>query len=117
MTTTPIRGRIGLDDHGVDAHGATYWNPTTSQLYEHAIKRGDARVAEGGPLAVDTGVHTGRSPKDKFVVRELESEDRIWWGSVNQPLDEQSFERLREKVVTSYEAADLYVVDAFAGAD
>src|SRR5947199_4574863 len=61
-----------------------------------------------------TTLFRSRSPKDKFVVREPESEDRIWWGSVNQPLDEQSFERLREKVVTSYEAADLYVVDAFA---
>ena len=107
----------GLEDDGINTSGRVYRNPTTSLLYTHALVRGDGRLAEGGPLAVDTGVHTGRSPKDKFVVREPESEDRIWWGTVNQPLDEESFERLREKVVTSYEAADLYVVDAFAGAD
>ena len=55
--------------------GHVYWHPTTSQLYEHALARGDARLAEGGPLVVDTGKHTGRSPKDKFVVREPGSED------------------------------------------
>src|SRR4051794_13313768 len=117
MTTTPIRGRIGLDDHGVDAHGATYWNPTTSQLYEHAIKRGDARIAEGGPLAVDTGVHTGRSPNDKFIVREPSSHERIWWGDVNRPFDESAYERLREKVTAHLDGGDVYVIDAFAGAD
>src|SRR5581483_9294629 len=73
--------------------------------------------AEGGPLVVDTGRFTGRSPKDKFVVREPGSEDRIWWGSVNQPLSEAHFEGLRAKVVSHLDAQDLYVVDAFAGAD
>src|SRR5207249_6867164 len=118
MTMMDVRRRdADLAVHGIHATGHVFWNPSTPVLYEHAIERGEARLAEGGPLVVDTGVHTGRSPKDKFIVREPPSEDRIWWGSVNQPLDEQSFERLREKVVTSYEAADLYVVDAFAGAD
>ena len=74
-------------------------------------------MAEGGPLAVDTGVHTGRSPKDKFVVREPGSESRIWWGDVNAPLGEDKFEGLREKVTDYLSARDLYVVDAFAGAD
>ena len=47
-----------------------HWHPTVSQLYMHALERGDGQIAEGGPLVVDTGVHTGRSPKDKFFVRE-----------------------------------------------
>src|SRR5881296_1696925 len=109
--------RIGLSAHGIRHDGHVYWDPTTSLLYTHALRRGDGRLAEGGPLAVDTGRHTGRSPKDKFVVREPGSEDRIWWGSVNQPLEEESFERLRDKVVSSYSEGDVYVVDAFAGAD
>src|SRR5439155_10566205 len=107
----------GLDGHGIYASGRVYPHPTTALLYTHALARGDGRLAEGGPLAVDTGRHTGRSPKDKFVVREPGSEDRIWWGSVNQPLEEESFERLRDKVVSSYAEGDVYVVDAFAGAD
>ena len=74
-------------------------------------------LAEGGPLVVDTGKHTGPLADDKFVVREPGSEERIWWGKVNQPLEPESFERLREKVAAYLGARDLYVVDAFAGAD
>ncbi len=60
---------------------------------------------------------TGRSPKDKFVVREPDSEGRIWWGAVNQPISEEHFEGLREKIVAHLESQDIYVIDAFAGAD
>ncbi len=118
MTTTPTRGRLGLEEHGIAARGRVVRNPTTSQLYEHALRRGDGRLAEGGPLAVDTGVHTGRSPRDKFVVQEPGSEERIWWGDVNHPLPEAKFNGLRAKVTAHLSAEDpLYVVDAFAGAD
>jgi phosphoenolpyruvate carboxykinase (ATP) len=118
MTTTELPGSVDLSAHGIRARGEVVLNPTTSQLYEHALARGEGRLAEGGPLVVDTGKHTGRSPKDKFVVREPGSEDRIWWGDVNQPLAEESFELLRDKVVAHLEAQDrIYVVDAFAGAD
>jgi phosphoenolpyruvate carboxykinase (ATP) len=88
-----------------------------SRLYTDALLRGDAKLAEGGPLVVDTGRYTGRSPKDKFHVREPISEGRIWWGEVNQPLSEEHYQGLREKVVAYLERQDLYVVDAFAGAD
>ena len=86
-------------------------------LYTHALARNEAVLAEGGPLVVDTGRYTGRSPQDKFVVREPGSEERIWWGSVNQPIAEESFDRLREKLVAHLEQTVIYVVDAFAGAD
>jgi phosphoenolpyruvate carboxykinase (ATP) len=113
-----VPGRSGLAEHGIDeVRGRIHWHPTTSQLYEHALRRGEARLAEGGPLVVDTGEHTGRSPKDKFVVREPGSEDRIWWGDVNAEISEEAFERLREKVATRLAEGDVYVVDAFAGAD
>ena len=81
-----VPDRDELAQHGVVVRGHVFWRPTTSQLYEHALARGDARLAEGGPLVVDTGVHTGRSPKDKFVVREPGSESRIWWSEVNKPI-------------------------------
>jgi phosphoenolpyruvate carboxykinase (ATP) len=115
--TTDVHGSIDPSEHGIDAGGEVYRNPTTALLYTHALARGDAQLAEGGALVVDTGGHTGRSPKDKFVVREADSEERIWWGEVNQPLSEEHFEGLREKVVSYLEGRDLYVVDAFAGAD
>jgi phosphoenolpyruvate carboxykinase (ATP) len=108
---------VDLTEHGLHTGGRVYRQPTTSLLYTHALARGEGRLAEGGPLVVDTGRYTGRSPRDKFVVREAGSEERIWWGDVNHPLAEEGFERLRDKVVSYLESQDLYVVDAFAGAD
>jgi len=114
IATVPGRGTLA--EHGIDVSGRIHWHPTTSQLYVHALARGDANLAEGGPLVVDTGIHTGRSPKDKFIVREPGSEERIWWGDVNAEISEESFEGLREKVGAELAAGDVYVVDAFAGA-
>ena len=118
MTATELPGRVDLSEHGIDAAGRVYRNPTTALLYTHALARGDGRLAEGGPLVVDTGRFTGRSPKDKFLVDEAGSHGRIWWGEVNQPLSEEHFDGLREKVSSHLAAAEtLYVVDAWAGAD
>ena len=117
MATT-VTGREGLDEDGIEPSGEVVFNPTTSQLYAAALRRGDGRLAEGGPLVVDTGRFTGRSAQDKFIVEESGSSDRIWWGTVNQRLAEDRFDRLREKVVGYLSARPtLYVVDAFAGAD
>jgi phosphoenolpyruvate carboxykinase (ATP) len=115
IATVPDRDE--LVQHGISVRGQIYWHPTTSQLYAHALARGDARLAEGGALVVDTGVHTGRSPRDKFIVREPGSEDRIWWGDVNAEISEEHFEGLRDKVAARLGEGDIYVVDAFAGAD
>jgi phosphoenolpyruvate carboxykinase (ATP) len=112
-----IPDRDALAEHGIAVRGRIYWHPTTSQLYSHALLRGEAQLAEGGALVVDTGKHTGRSPKDKFLVREPGSEERIWWSDVNAEISEEAFEGLREKVATRLGEGDVYVVDAFAGAD
>ena len=118
MTATELPSHVELSEHGIESTAPVYRNPTTALLYTHAIERREGKIAEGGPLAVDTGTFTGRSPKDKFLVQEPSSEDRIWWGEVNQPLAEESFGRLRDKVTTQLESADaLYVIDAWAGAD
>src|SRR6201994_1287535 len=113
MTMTELPGRVDLSAHGIDADGVVYRNPTTALLYSHALQRGDGRLAEGGPLVVDTGKFTGRSPKDKFLVDEPSSTDRIWWGDVNQKLAESSFDGLRGKVTAQLAGAGaLYVIDA-----
>src|SRR5476649_529620 len=118
MTTTELPARVDLSEHGINASGPVHRNPTTSLLYTHALARGEGRLAEGGALVVDTGKFTGRSPKDKFLVQEPGSEERIWWGDVNRPLSSEQFLGLREKVTSQLGLADaLYVVDAYAGAD
>ena len=106
-----------LEAHGIRPREQVFLNPTASQCYAHALARGDARLAEGGPIVVDTRPHTGRSPHDRYVVREPGSEERIAWGDVNVPIPEETFESLRERVVDRLRSADVYVVDAYAGAD
>src|SRR5207248_2183372 len=68
--TIGTEGRIDLGEHGIDAGGRVHLHPSTSLLYTHALQANEGRLAEGGPLVVDTGRHTGRSPNDKFLVRE-----------------------------------------------
>ncbi len=119
MAATAERSeRLELSEHGLKPTGRIYRNPTVAMLYTHALARNEGVLAEGGPLVVDTGIHTGRSPKDKFIVREPGSEDRIWWGDVNRELAEEKFHGLRDKVVAYLEQRPvLFVIDAFAGAD
>src|SRR5215471_7255384 len=115
--TITDRPEDSLAVHGLRVGGRVLHNPTTSQLYTAALDRGEGVLAEDGPLVVDTGRFTGRSPKDKFIVREPESEDRIWWSETNAAISEEHFDGLRAKIVAHLEMRDLYVIDAFSGAD
>ena len=115
--TIADRPEDSLAVHGLRVGGRVLRNPTTSQLYTAALDRGEAVLAEGGPLVVDTGRFTGRSPKDKFVVREPGSEDRIWWSETNAEISPERFDGLRAKVTSQLEKRDVYVIDAYCGAD
>jgi len=91
-------------------------NLSTAELYELALRDGEGMLAANGPLVVRTGKHTGRSPKDKFIVVEPTSESKIWWGDVNHPISEEHYERLRERLMTYARERDLYSQDLFIGA-
>ena len=99
--TITDRPEVSLAVHGLRVGGRVLRNPSTSQLYTAALDRGEAVLAEDGPLVVDTGRFTGRSPKDKFIVREPGSEDRIWWSDTNAEISEEHFDGLRAKVVAA----------------
>jgi phosphoenolpyruvate carboxykinase (ATP) len=92
-------------------------NAAPAALYEHAIRRGEAEIAAGGPLVADTGKFTGRSPKDKFVVRDAFTEELVDWGPVNQALDPLQFGRLQEEMFDAATSRTLFVQELFAGAD
>ncbi|HET6746396.1 MAG TPA: phosphoenolpyruvate carboxykinase (ATP) [Candidatus Limnocylindria bacterium] len=92
-------------------------NLSVAELYETAIRDNEGITAADGPLVVRTGPHTGRSPKDKFVVREPTTEASIWWGEVNQPISEEHYDRLRARLVGHLSERDLYAQDMFIGAD
>ncbi len=109
--------RYGLQLHGIEHANTVYWNLPVAALYEHAVRRQEGLVAASGPLVVTTGHHTGRSPNDKFIVREASSEERVWWGKVNRPFEPAKFELLYRRLLAFIQTKDLYVQDCFAGAD
>ncbi|MEE8187776.1 MAG: phosphoenolpyruvate carboxykinase [Kiloniellales bacterium] len=113
----PAVSRHGLDHHGIRKFATAYWNLSIPALYEQALRRGEGRLARGGAFVTLTGEHTGRSPKDKFIVEEPSTRDDIWWGEVNAGISEERFERLHAKVLAYFEGRDLFVEDVFAGAD
>jgi phosphoenolpyruvate carboxykinase (ATP) len=92
-------------------------NLSVAELYEDAIRAGDGVIAAQGPLVVRTGKHTGRSPRDKFIVNEPASASKVWWGEVNRPISGQHYERLRERLVAYLAERTLYAQDCFIGAD
>jgi phosphoenolpyruvate carboxykinase (ATP) len=107
----------GLDALGLKNLGNVYWNLPVASLYEHAIRRGEGVLSAGGPLCVLTGVHTGRSPNDKYFVREPFSESKIDWGKTNQPIEAKSFDGLLARMLAYAQRRDLYVRECYAGAD
>src|SRR5215475_6342028 len=105
-----------LEREGVQA-AHVLWNLSQARLYEEAIRRGEGLIAATGPLVCRTGPHTGRSPNDKFIVKEPSSDRHIAWGGPNRPMDPAHFEMLRRDLMGSLRANDLFVIDCFAGAD
>jgi phosphoenolpyruvate carboxykinase (ATP) len=111
-------GRVqGLEDHGIRTSRAIHWNLPTAVLYEHAILRQEGELAREGPLVCRTGAHTGRSPNDKFVVREPSSDAHVAWGKVNRPIEQSLFEALKRDLLAHLGDRELYVQDLYAGAD
>lgn len=106
-----------LERHGIRNVQSVHWNLSTPALYEEAIRRREGRLAHLGPLVVRTGQHTGRSPNDKFVVREGESASRVWWGKVNRAMEPSRFDGLHRRLLAYLQGKDLFVQDCFAGAD
>ena len=91
-------------------------NLSTAELYEVALRESEGILAAEGPLVVRTGTHTGRSPRDKFIVVEPSSEAKVWWGDVNHPISEAHYDRLRERLMTYVRERDLFSQDLFIGA-
>jgi phosphoenolpyruvate carboxykinase (ATP) len=94
-----------------------YSNLHIPRLYEEALRRREGELAEWGPLVVRSGLHTGRSPNDKFVVEEPSSKDEIWWGPVNRPFDPGKFDELLDKVLAYFDNREVFVQDIYASAN
>ena len=105
-----------LEAIGIERAGTVHWNLATPELYEATVRRGEGQLVHLGPLAVDTGRYTGRSPKDKYVVRDARSEATVDWGAINQPMSPEHFARVKAGLLAAAEGRDLFVQDVFVGA-
>ncbi len=109
--------RAHLDTLGLGGARAVHRNLAAAALYEHALRRGEGELGEGGQFVVETGEHTGRSPKDKFFVREPSSESNIDWGETNKATTPAAFDALFERCAEYLAARDIYALDTYLGAD
>ena len=117
MTETGKRNAAaGPETFGFKNLSAVHWNYLEPSLYEAAIQRNEGQIAAGGALVVETGVHTGRSAKDKFVVRDATTEDNIWWDN-NAPMSPEQFETLYADFLAHAEGRELFAQDLYGGAD
>nr|WP_266096525.1 phosphoenolpyruvate carboxykinase (ATP) [Rubrobacter marinus] len=110
--------KLTLERLGLAHYGAVHENLPSARLVEAAVRRREGMLAENGALVAKTGKRTGRSPKDKFIVEDDLTRDKVDWGAVNKPFSPEAFEAILDKATTYLgNLEELYVVDAFAGAD
>jgi phosphoenolpyruvate carboxykinase (ATP) len=109
--------KVGLEALGIEGAAHVHWNLGVAALYEEAIRRGEGTLSADGPLACNTTPHTGRSPNDKFIVKEASSEANVAWGKVNRPIDAAFFDKVQRRMLASLRGKDLFVQDCWAGAD
>src|SRR5260370_33259745 len=106
----------GADKFGFEGLAAVHWNLDAPPLYEHAIAAREASIVQGGPLCAETGVHTGRSPKDKHTVVDALTESSVWWEG-NHKLSQENFQRLYEDFIAHARGRKLFAQDLYGGPD
>ena len=116
MTHGTVNPTQTLEDQGITGLGAVHYNQIEPTLIEFAVARGEGRLGKGGAFLCSTGQFTGRSPKDKFVVRSPSVENSVWWDN-NAAMDPGAFDRLHADMLTHMRGRDYFVQDLFAGAD
>lgn len=117
MHFSTIQPKLGLESVSLQKVGKVHWNVSPSALIEETIRRGQGTLANNGALCVSTGKFTGRSPKDKFVVKDNTTENTAWWGDVNQPFSPEGFQQLFAKVQAYLQGKEVFARDVYAGAD
>jgi len=112
-----LKSDYGLKNHGFSNLRKAYWNLPTEALYEEIIFRSEGRLSHQGPIVVNTGKHTARAANDKFIVRESETGEHVWWGEYNRPFNADKFEALFARLQGFLQGRDLFVQDCYGGAD
>jgi phosphoenolpyruvate carboxykinase (ATP) len=112
-----IHDALPLAGTGIRIAASLHANLTAPALMAHALRKGEGRLSADGAIIVRTGIHTGRSVGDKFVVDEPSTSENVWWGKVNQKLPEAKFQVLKGRVQAYLQGRELFTQDLFAGAD
>src|SRR5258708_12772596 len=108
-------GAFGADKFGLRKLKGVNWNLGAPQLYQHSLAAGEAVLSADGALCADTGVFTGRSPKDKFTVRDATTDKKMWWAG-NQSITSEQFETLYQDFLGHAEGKSLFAQDLYASA-
>jgi phosphoenolpyruvate carboxykinase (ATP) len=106
-----------LANHGLEYLDQVFWNLPTPALYEEAIFRGEGHMTVGGPLLVYTGKWTARAAADKYIVKEHDTQDKVWWGQYNRPMTPEKFDGLFSRLQAYLQGEELFVQDCYVGAD
>ncbi|MCV9386558.1 phosphoenolpyruvate carboxykinase (ATP) [Reichenbachiella ulvae] len=107
----------GLAHSGILKAAEVHWNLSPAELIEKAIINKEGSLTSTGALMCDTGKFTGRSPKDRFIVKDEETSENIWWNDINIPFSEENFDKLHKKMLNFLQDKTIYARDAYAGAD
>jgi len=117
MTQLNLKKRIvSLNEYGIK-NALGHYNLSADKLHEICLDKKLCKETESGALAVNTGEFTGRSPMDRYIVKDEITTSKVWWGSINIPFSEKGFDKLQNKIVNALSNKELYVRDVFAGAD
>ncbi len=116
VTNNIIPKTISLSAYGID-NAVIKYNLSSEKLHKICLEKGLGKEASSGALAVNTGEFTGRSPKDRFIVKDELTKDEVWWGDINIPFEEEAFDKLYSKITKHLSGKELYVREAYACAD
>ena len=106
----------GPENHGFSSLNSVSWNLNQQEIYEIILERGEGKLSKDGAMVVETGIHTGRSAQDKFVVKESANKDDIWWENAKE-MSEENFNTLYKDMTDFSNNKDLFVQDLYGGAD
>lgn len=116
VENSPITKTISLETYGI-RNARVHYQLTAEELHEETIRLGQGKETNFGALAINTGKFTGRSPKDRFIVKDEVTKDRVWWGDINIPFDPDKFDKLYDKVTQYLSKKEVYARDAYACAE
>jgi len=106
----------GLNKLGLENIGEVYYNLSYDELQAHEVNKNECNISSTGTAMCDTGIFTGRSPKDKYFVDQTPSNENIFWGDINHKIEKEKFEKLFDLTKKELSGKDIYVMDVYAGA-